>query len=72
MYDDCLSISRTRAQFPGMGKDLYVGNPQAKILFEMANECLGFCITDIMFEGTKEELQQTQITQPAVFIHSIN
>jgi len=55
-----------------MGKDLYVGNPQAKILFEMANECLGFCITDIMFEGTKEELQQTQITQPAVFIHSIN
>ncbi len=59
------------AQFPGMGKDLYVGNPQAKILFETANECLGFRITDIMFEGTKEELQQTQITQPAVFIHSV-
>jgi [acyl-carrier-protein] S-malonyltransferase len=59
------------AQFPGMGKDLYVGNPQAKILFEKANECLGFRITDVMFEGTKEELQQTQVTQPAVFIHSV-
>jgi [acyl-carrier-protein] S-malonyltransferase len=59
------------AQFPGMGKDLYVDNPQAKILFETANECLGFRITDVMFEGTKEELQQTQVTQPAVFLHAV-
>lgn len=59
------------AQFPGMGKDLYADNPQAKILFETANECLGFRITDVMFEGTKEELQQTQVTQPAVFLHSV-
>ena len=59
------------AQFPGMGKDLYAYNPQAKILFETANECLGFRITDVMFEGTKEELQQTQVTQPAVFLHSV-
>lgn len=54
-----------------MGKDLYAGNPQAKILFETANECLGFRITDVMFEGTKEELQQTQVTKPAVFLHSV-
>ena len=54
-----------------MGKDLYAYNPQAKILFETANECLGFRITDVMFEGTKEELQQTQVTQPAVFLHSV-
>ena len=59
------------AQFPGMGKDLYASNSQAKILFETANECLGFRITDVMFEGTQEELQQTQITQPAVFLHSV-
>ena len=59
------------AQFPGMGKDLYTDNPQAKALFETANECLGFRITDVMFEGTKEELQQTQVTQPAVFLHSV-
>jgi [acyl-carrier-protein] S-malonyltransferase len=59
------------AQFPGMGKDLYVSNPQAKVLFEMANEHLGFRITDVMFEGTQEELQQTQVTQPAVFLHSV-
>lgn len=59
------------AQFPGMGKDLYVGNPQAKVFFEIANEHLGFRITDVMFEGTQEELQQTQVTQPAVFLHSV-
>jgi [acyl-carrier-protein] S-malonyltransferase len=59
------------AQFPGMGKDLYAGNPQAKALFEIANEHLGFRITDVMFEGTQEELQQTQVTQPAVFLHSV-
>jgi [acyl-carrier-protein] S-malonyltransferase len=59
------------AQFPGMGKDLYTSNPQAKVLFEIANEHLGFRITDVMFEGTQEELQQTQVTQPAVFLHSV-
>ena len=59
------------AQFPGMGKDLYVHNPKAKILFEKANELLGFRITDIMFEGTQEALKQTQVTQPAVFLHSV-
>ncbi len=54
-----------------MGKDLYVGNPQAKAFFEIANEHLSFRITDVMFEGTQEELQQTQVTQPAVFLHSV-
>ncbi|PWJ45086.1 ACP S-malonyltransferase [Sediminitomix flava] len=59
------------AQFPGMGKDLYEGNEKAKELFEKANEILGFRITDIMFEGTAEELKQTNVTQPAVFLHSV-
>jgi [acyl-carrier-protein] S-malonyltransferase len=59
------------AQFPGMGKDLYTNNPQAKLLFETANKHLGFRITDVMFEGTQEDLQQTQVTQPAVFLHSV-
>lgn len=59
------------AQFPGMGKALYEENPKAKELFEQANEILGFRITDIMFEGTAEELQQTNVTQPAVFLHSV-
>ncbi len=59
------------AQFPGMGKDLYAHNPTAKMLFEKANELLGFRITDIMFEGTQEALKQTQVTQPAVFLHSV-
>lgn len=59
------------AQFPGMGKALYEENPQAKELFEQANEILGFRITDIMFEGTAEELKQTNVTQPAVFLHSV-
>ncbi len=59
------------AQFPGMGKDLYESNTQAKELFDKANEILGFDITKIMFEGTAEELRQTKVTQPAVFLHSV-
>ncbi|MFV8354777.1 ACP S-malonyltransferase [Flavobacterium sp. XS1P32] len=59
------------AQFTGMGKDLYKSNPLAKELFEKANEILGFRITDIMFEGTAEELKETKVTQPAVFLHSV-
>lgn len=59
------------AQFPGMGKELYEENSEAKELFERANEILGFRITDIMFEGTAEELKQTNVTQPAIFLHSV-
>lgn len=59
------------AQFSGMGKDLYENNPSAKALFEKANEILGFNITEIMFEGEADELKQTKVTQPAVFIHSV-
>jgi [acyl-carrier-protein] S-malonyltransferase len=59
------------SQFPGMGKDLYEGNPLAKELFEKANQILGFRITDTMFGGTEEELKQTKITQPAIFLHSV-
>jgi [acyl-carrier-protein] S-malonyltransferase len=59
------------SQFSGMGKDLYESNETAKLLFETANEVLGFDITNIMFEGTDEELKQTSITQPAIFIHSV-
>ncbi len=59
------------AQFAGMGKPMYDQNPQAGELFEQANEILGFCITDIMFSGTDEELKQTKVTQPAVFLHSV-
>ena len=59
------------AQFPGMGKALYEENPEAKALFEKANEILGFRITDIMFEGSEEELKQTKVTQPAIFLHSV-
>lgn len=59
------------AQFSGMGKDLYENNPKAKALFEKANEVLGFDITKIMFEGSDEDLKQTKVTQPAVFIHSV-
>lgn len=59
------------AQFSGMGKDLYENNPSAKALFEKANEILGFNITEIMFEGGADELKQTKVTQPAVFIHSV-
>jgi len=59
------------AQFVGMGKDLYDNNPVAHELFERANEILGFRITDIMFAGTDEELKQTRVTQPAIFLHSV-
>jgi [acyl-carrier-protein] S-malonyltransferase len=59
------------AQFAGMGKELYENNSQANELFEMANEILGFRITDIMFEGTDDDLKQTKVTQPAIFLHSV-
>ena len=59
------------AQFVGMGKDLYENHPLAKELFEKANSILGFSITDIMFSGTDEELKQTKVTQPAIFLHSV-
>ncbi|MBK6344439.1 MAG: ACP S-malonyltransferase [Bacteroidales bacterium] len=59
------------AQFVGMGKDLYDGNPMAKEMFEKANEILGFRITDLMFAGTDEDLRQTRVTQPAIFLHSV-
>lgn len=59
------------AQFTGMGKDLYEQSVQAKELFEKANEILGFRITDIMFEGTADELKETKVTQPAIFLHSV-
>jgi len=59
------------AQYPGMGKDLYDSNKEAKILFDHANDILGFNITEVMFNGTEEELKQTNITQPAVFLHSV-
>lgn len=59
------------AQFTGMGKDLYDNNPLAKEMFERANQILGFRITDIMFNGTAEELKQTKVTQPAIFLHSV-
>ena len=60
------------AQYPGMGKDLYENSAEAKTLFEKANEILGFRITDIMFEGDVEDLKQTKVTQPAIFLHSRN
>ena len=59
------------AQFVGMGKDLYESNANAKELFDKANEILGYRITDIMFEGADEDLKQTKVTQPAVFLHSV-
>jgi len=59
------------AQFTGMGKDLYENSELAKSLFEKANEILDFRITDIMFEGTAEELKETKVTQPAIFLHSV-
>lgn len=59
------------AQFVGMGKELYDSYPEAKELFERANEILGFRITDVLFSGTDEELKQTKVTQPAVFLHSV-
>jgi [acyl-carrier-protein] S-malonyltransferase len=59
------------AQFVGMGKDLYEGSSQARDLFEQANGILGFRITDVMFSGTEEDLKQTKVTQPAIFLHSV-
>ncbi|MDZ4665914.1 MAG: ACP S-malonyltransferase [Bacteroidota bacterium] len=59
------------SQFPGMGKDLYESSTLAKQLFEQANDILGFKISDVMFSGTEEELKQTKITQPAIFLHSV-
>ena len=59
------------SQFVGMGKDLYEQNPLAKELFDRANDILGYKITDIMFNGTDEDLKQTKVTQPAVFLHSV-
>ena len=59
------------SQFVGMGKDLYESDASAKKLFDQANEILGFSLTDVMFEGTEEDLKQTKITQPAIFLHSI-
>ena len=59
------------AQFSGMGKDLYENNEEARALFEKANGILGFRISDIMFEGNDEELKQTKVTQPAIFLHSV-
>ena len=59
------------AQFVGMGKDLYDNNAEARELFERANEILGFRITDLMFAGTDEDLRQTKVTQPAIFLHSV-
>lgn len=59
------------AQFSGMGKELYETNPKAKALFDQANQILGFEITKIMFEGTDEQLKETKVTQPAVFLHSV-
>ena len=59
------------AQFSGMGKDLYDAYPEARAIMQRANEILGFGLTDVMFEGTDEELRQTRVTQPAIFLHSI-
>lgn len=59
------------SQFPGMGKELYESNSSSRELFEKANEILGFRISDIMFAGTAEELKETKVTQPAIFIHSV-
>ena len=59
------------SQFPGMGKELYENNAQARRMFDRADEILGFSITDIMFNGTAEDLKQTKVTQPAIFLHSV-
>ena len=59
------------AQYPGMGKDIYEQSEEARALFGKANEILGFSITDMMFAGTEEELKQTKVTQPAIFLHSV-
>lgn len=74
---NCLVMSKAYvfpgqgAQFVGMGKDLYESNQRAKLFFDKANEVLGYQITDVMFNGTDEDLRQTKVTQPAVFLHSV-
>ena len=60
------------SQFSGMGKALYESNPKAQKMMEEANDILGFRLTDIMFEGSAEELRQTDVTQPSVFLHSVS
>ena len=59
------------AQYPGMGRELYEDSDRARSYFEQANEILGFSITKVMFEGSDEDLQQTKVTQPAIFLHSV-
>ena len=59
------------SQFPGMGQELFLQHPVAKQLFEQANEILGFSLTDVMFAGTEVDLKQTNVTQPAIFVHSV-
>ena len=59
------------AQYPGMGKDIYENSAEARVLFDRANELLGFNITNIMFEGSADDLKQTKVTQPAIFLHSV-
>ena len=59
------------SQFPGMAKELYSGNEEARVLFERADDILGFRISELMFEGTAEDLRRTDVTQPAVFLHSV-
>ena len=59
------------AQYPGMGKDLYDGSDEGRALFDKANELLSFHITEVMFEGSEEDLKQTRVTQPAIFLHSV-
>jgi [acyl-carrier-protein] S-malonyltransferase len=59
------------SQFPGMGQDLYLLHPEVKQLFDVANELLGFPLTDVMFAGTETDLKETRVTQPAIFLHSV-
>jgi [acyl-carrier-protein] S-malonyltransferase len=59
------------SQFPGMGKDIYDNNPESKKIFDLANEVLGFGLTEVMFNGTADDLKQTRVTQPAIFLHSV-
>jgi len=75
LYIFCMKIAYVfpgqGAQYPGMGKDLYDRSEQARVMFSRANDILGFRITDVMFAGTDDELKQTKVTQPAIFLHSV-
>ena len=71
IYMKAFTFPGQGAQFVGMGKDLYDNSPLAKELFDKANEILGYKITDLMFAGTDEDLRQTKVTQPAIFLHSV-